>query len=128
MWPHNAVIQCIGKEAGPFPEQFPNKGKEPVTIARSAEEGTQELKKSSFTSMATHCRSSITSQKGSLTCVLMQITSMLGQEGRLVSDTWISLMCFSFFCCGCVYLLCCSFSFSHFLTLCFSSHFISYGP
>lgn len=48
MWPHNAVFQCIGKETGPFPEQFLNKGKEPVTIAKSAEVGCTGAKKSSF--------------------------------------------------------------------------------
>lgn len=48
VWPHNAVFQCSGKEAGLFSEQFLNKGQEPVTIARSAEQGAQEKKKSSF--------------------------------------------------------------------------------
>ena len=48
MWPHNAVVQCVGEGAGLFPEQFLNKGEEPVPVALSAEEGAQELKRLSF--------------------------------------------------------------------------------
>lgn len=45
MWTHNATFQSFEKEQELFPNRFLNKGKEPVTIARSAEKCTQELRK-----------------------------------------------------------------------------------
>lgn len=128
MWPHNAAFQCIGKEAGLIPEHFPNKGKEPVTIARSAEGSTQELKKSSFSLPWQHTPgpASHLCKAPSPVCVcrLPACWAEMGGVALTWPDTHISLMCFSFFAMEIFIVVAfCLFSFSDFM---FCKSFLSY--
>lgn len=126
MWPHNAVFQCTGKEIGPFPGQFLNKGKEPVTIARSVEGRAQELKLELLTSMATQPRFSVTSLKGSLTCVLTAGYHWVGQTDWRVLSPHGFPSCAFLFCCGDVYLWLLFFLLVTFSDFIFYKPFLSY--
>lgn len=114
-------------ETGPFPEQFLNKGKEPVTIAKSAEVGCTGAKKIELlTSMATQPRSSVTSLKSSLTCVLTAGYHCVGKTDRRVLSPHRFPSCAFLFCCGDVYLWLLLFLLVTFPNFIFCKSFLSY--
>ena len=77
---NNAVFQCWERVRAVC-RAVPEQRKEAVTIARSAEEGTQELKKSSPSLPWQHTPGPASHLgKSSLTCVLVQIAGVLGRD------------------------------------------------
>ena len=117
------TMQCVGKEGGPFPEHFLNKG----TCHHGQEcwggyTGSEEIEL--VTSMATHTPGPALHlwEAPSPVCLCRLPISRTEMRGVLLTPrfpSWASLSLLW----RCLF--CCSFSFSYFLTLFFKS-FLSY--